>query len=143
MGAPHCHPERDGRDKPGHDSAVKQPHCSTIAMLVVLSTVVPAQAHNVAGVGGFYGGVLHPLLVPAHALGIVVLGLLASQQAAAHGRGLLALFTLGLMAGIVAIVLAFAADDPDRAVLAVAALAGIAVAIAQPLQLLATGPLIL
>lgn len=106
----------------------------------MLSTTLPAQAHNVVGVGGFYGGLLHPLLVPAHVLAIVALGLLASQQV--HARRLVALFGLALMAGIVAIVLAFAADDPDRAVLAVAALAGVAVAITLPLPILATAPLV-
>jgi hydrogenase/urease accessory protein HupE len=120
---------------------VKQPHYSVIAALVLLSTATPASAHNVVGVGGIYGALLHPLLVPAHVLAIVALGLLASQQGPAHGRGLVALFGLSLMAGIGAIVLAFAADDPDLALLAVAALAGIGVAIAYPLPMLVTGPL--
>jgi urease accessory protein len=113
-----------------------------VLVLMLLSMATPAHAHNVVGVGGFYGGLLHPLLVPAHALAIVALGLLASQQTPAHSRGLVALFGLALMAGVVVIVLAFAADDPDLAVLAVAALAGIGVAIAAPLPVLVTGPLV-
>jgi urease accessory protein len=32
-----------------------------------------------AGIGEFYGGILHPLLVPAHALALVLLALLAGQ----------------------------------------------------------------
>jgi urease accessory protein len=103
---------------------------------------LPASAHDVAGVGGFSGALLHPLLVPGHVLAIVALGLLASQQKPPHSRSLVLLFMLALMAGIALIALAFAAEDPDRVVLALAALAGIAVAIAQPLPVLVTGPLV-
>jgi urease accessory protein len=113
-----------------------------IMVLMLLSTALPAHAHNVIGVGGFYGGLLHPALVPAHALAIVALGLLAGQQTPPHSRGLVALFGLAHMAGIMAIVLAFAPDDPDLVLLAVAALAGIGVAIAHPLSALVTGPLV-
>lgn len=33
-----------------------------------------------AGIGEFYGGILHPLLVPSHALALVLLALLAGQS---------------------------------------------------------------
>jgi hydrogenase/urease accessory protein HupE len=61
-----------------------------------------ASAHMVVpGVGGFYGGFLHPILNPVHALGLVGLGLLVGRQdewilcvlvfAAAAAAGLFAL----------------------------------------------------
>ena len=106
------------------------------------STATPAHAHDVIGVGGFYGGLLHPLLVPAHIMALVALGLLMGQQAPDR-HALLALLTAALVAGIVVIVLAFAADNPDYAVLAVAALAGIAVAAGRPLPVALTGPIVL
>jgi len=39
------------------------------------------QAHSpMAGIGEFYSGILHPLLVPGHALALVLLALLAGQN---------------------------------------------------------------
>jgi urease accessory protein len=113
------------------------------AVFVFFADTVPAQAHDVVGVGGFYGGLMHPWLVPAHGLALLAIGLLASQQTPMHCRALLALFTASLMAGIGVIVLAFAVTDADLAVLAVAGLAGIAVALARPLSVLLTGPVVM
>src|SRR5262245_43628931 len=110
----------------------------TASALLLLSTTLPAHAHDVIGVGGFYGGLLHPLLVPAHLMALVALGLLMGQQPPPYRNALLALLTAALVAGIVVIVLAFAATNPDYAVLAAAALAGIAVAAARPLPVALT-----
>ena len=52
------------------------------AMAFVLSAQ-PAFAHPAPlGIGGFPGGLIHPLFVPAHAMAVVALGLLIGQQAA-------------------------------------------------------------
>lgn len=61
-----------------------------------------AQAHSpMAGIGEFYGGILHPLLVPAHLLALVLLGLLAGQGGLGAIRrchlGFLPALVLGLM----------------------------------------------
>src|SRR5262245_45113971 len=99
-----------------------------------------AEAHDVvAGVGGFSGGLLHPLLVPAHVLALVALGL-AFGQKKERFRPDLILFAVGLVIGIGLIVVAFAITT-DVAVLAVAAAAGIATAVARPLPLWLSGPL--
>ena len=115
---------------------------SVIAMAVgtcALAVSGPAQAHDVvAGVGGFWGGLAHPLLVPAHALALVALGL-AVGQASRH-RAAELLFASGLVAGIALIVAAFAIVT-DQAILVVAAVAGLATAIGRPLPLLIAGPL--
>ena len=99
----------------------------------------PAQAHDVvSGVGGLPGGLLHPLLVPAHALALLALGLALGQQP--RWRAGVLLFGVGLVAGITLIVAAFAITT-DTAVLAVAAMAGMAVAVGRRLPLALAGPL--
>jgi len=104
------------------------------ALAWLLITAAPASAHDVVpGVGGSLGGLLHPVLVPAHALALTALGLLVAQQAPRHRMGLLAAFAASLGAGILVIVSAFAVADAQYAVLGVAAAAGLAVALARPL----------
>ncbi len=50
--------------------------------VVLATTATSAMAHPPPlGIGGIFGGVLHPLFVPAHLLAIVGLGLLVGQQA--------------------------------------------------------------
>lgn len=107
-----------------------------IAMLLAgLLASGPAQAHDVVvGVGGFWGGVAHPLLVPAHALALVALALMLGQTPR-HRVGLW-LFAAGLLAGIGLIVAAFAIVT-DQAVLVVAVIAGLAAALGRPLPLVA------
>jgi urease accessory protein len=110
-----------------------------VAALVVATT--PARAHDVvSGIGGFYGGLLHPLLVPAHMLALAGLGLCIGQQSPRHRAVLLALFAASLVAGIIIIVSAFAVTAAEYAILAVAAAAGLAVAVARP-QGLVSAPL--
>jgi hydrogenase/urease accessory protein HupE len=59
-------------------------------LAALLLATDPAHAHDVvAGVGGFYGGLLHPLLVPAHVLALTSLGLLIGQQTPRQRAGLL------------------------------------------------------
>jgi urease accessory protein len=96
----------------------------------------PAQAHEVFGIGGIPGGLLHPLLVPSHVLALVALSLLIGQQAQRRAV-LVALFALGMIAGLIVIVSAFATDRANDAVLTVAAVAGLVVALARPLWLAA------
>ena len=60
-----------------HDAA------PTRAILGAFLAFVPvhAAAHTpIEGIGDFYNGLLHPLLVPAHLLSIVAVGLLIGQQ---------------------------------------------------------------
>jgi urease accessory protein len=110
-----------------------------VALLIAMN---PAYAHDVVGgVGGFYGGLLHPALVPAHALALVALGLLIGQQTPRRRAGLLAAFAAALVLGIGLIVAAFAAFYADYVVLGSAAVAGLAVAIARPLPLVVACPL--
>ena len=111
-----------------------------LALAALLIGVGPACAHDVvAGVGGFYGGLIHPLLVPAHGLALAALGLLIGQQT--PRAGLKAVFAAALLLGVIVIVSAFAARDVDYAILGIAAAAGVAVAIARPLSVVVSCPL--
>ena len=105
-------------------------------MAVVLLSVGAdtAVAHSpIEGIDGFYGGLLHPILVPAHALGILALGLFIGQQDSRHRRGAAAMFALALVLGLGAIVLAVGQTPAGEILLAAAAALGALVAIARPL----------
>lgn len=101
-----------------------------------------AHAHVVIeGVSSFHGGLLHPLLVPAHALLLVALGLMAGQQSASSRRVLFAVFAAAAAGAIVAVTFAVAASDVDLIVLAAAGLAGLLAAAGRPLPLILPGAL--
>ena len=102
----------------------------------------PALAHPLpGGIGGFYGGLLHPLIVPSHLLALVGLGLLIGQ---AHERTIpLAIFAAALATGLAALVNAVAADNIEYGILAVAAVLGVLVAIARPPPAIVVGALAL
>jgi urease accessory protein len=103
--------------------------------LVLALLVVPdaAFAHSaLPGVDGFWGGLLHPFVVPAHALAIVAAGLLVAQMIkgapdTARWSGPAA-FAAGLTAGSIAIARAFVPAHANEALLALAALSGIWIA---------------
>jgi hydrogenase/urease accessory protein HupE len=75
-------------------------------------------------------GLLHPLTVLAHLLALIALGLLIGGQRA---RLTAAAFALGLTGGLVAIALGTGETPALDILLAMTALAGILVALAQPL----------
>ena len=106
-----------------------------VLAVAFLSRPDPALAHlPIEGVGGFYGGLLHPILVPTHALSVVALGLFIGRQRQRRMASLV--FAAALVAGLTAI--ALAVDVPVVTVmLANTALLGVLVAAAwvppQPL----------
>lgn len=95
----------------------------------------------IPGVGGFAGGLVHPLLVPAHLIALLVLGLFIGQQAPRHRVVLRTVLGASLIAGVALVVAAFAVMDADVAVLAIAAAAGLAVSVARPFWLATAWPL--
>ena len=112
------------------------------AAAALLFVTDAAQAHTVIpGVGGFVGGLLHPLLVPAHLLALAALGLLVGQQQKRARRALLALFAAGLLAGLAVVVSAIAVEDADIVILIGAAAAGLLAALARPISIVLTGAL--
>jgi urease accessory protein len=82
----------------------------------------PALAHVFAhaplpGVGGFGGGILHPILVPAHALVLIALGLHLGAQPRARMVSLV-LFAFSLAAGLTAIAFAVGETPAGKVLLA-------------------------
>jgi urease accessory protein len=97
------------------------------AMLLVGPGV--AQAHVVIpGVGGFEGGVLHPLLVPSHAMALIALGLLLGAQPARARLWLIAAFVLSMALSFELVSLAFATASAELAALLLAAITGLLLA---------------
>jgi urease accessory protein len=84
----------------------------------------------------FVRGMLQPLALPTHALALLALGLLISQQQARRRLLLSAAFVAGLAAGLAAIALAVGPTPAADVVLAAAGLAGLLVAIGRPLPAL-------
>jgi urease accessory protein len=85
---------------------------AVVVVAALLAATLPASAHMpIAGVAGFTGGLLHPILVPAHALALVALGLFVGRQD--ERRISLSLFALGLAGGLIAI--SFAIDETPAA----------------------------
>jgi len=69
----------------------------------VMLLTEPANAHApIKGIGAFYNGMLHPLIVPAHVLLLVGLGLLLGQHTPKISRPAWSAFALALVAGLAA-----------------------------------------
>lgn len=112
------------------------PALASLAALLLLGGT--AQAHSpIPGVGVFYNGMLHPLLLPAHALVLVAVGLLCGQHAPRVSRAALPAFALALGAGL-ALPPPLSAPDAAIFLLGLGALAGAAVALGAPLRPLMT-----
>jgi urease accessory protein len=109
----------------------------------VLACGDPASARTIEGLGGFYGGLLHPVLTPTHGLALLGLGLLIGQQPAERRRLPQLLFTLALAGGLLALALAVGETPADAVLLMGVALSGALVAAAFRLPLLVLGALAL
>lgn len=88
-----------------------------------------AQAHAVIeGIGGFSGGLLHPLLVPAHVLALVALGCLTGALTF-HARLLvIPVFAAAAALSIMLVTMAFSAMNAELIVLSLAGLTGLLLA---------------
>jgi hydrogenase/urease accessory protein HupE len=95
--------------------------------------VQPALAHPPPlGIGGFPGGLIHPLFVPAHAMAVLALGLLIGQQAA-WTRLVAASFVVGMAVGLGVMTLGVVPVWMNELVLGGALIAGLLAALARPL----------
>ena len=95
----------------------------------------------IEGLGSFYGGLLHPVLTPTHALALFGLGLLIGQQPADRRRLPQRLFVLGLTGGLVALAFAVGETPANAVLLAAVAITGALVAAGFRLPVLVLGPL--
>ncbi len=104
-----------------------------VAATFVLSAQ-PAFAHPAPlGIGGFPGGLLHPLFVPAHAMAVLALGLLVGQQAT-WTRLVATSFIVGLAAGLGVLTLGVVPTLMNEFVLGGALLAGLLAAFGRPVS---------
>ena len=100
----------------------------TLAAIVTVGLCGPAHAHSpLPGVGEFYNGMLHPLLVPAHALAILGLALLFGQKAPNSSRLAMPAFAFALVMAL-ALPPAIAAPLPQAVLLGLVLAAGLVVA---------------
>ncbi len=88
---------------------------------------------------GFSGGLLHPLIVPAHALALLAIGLLIGQQNRGGRLIPFMLFGAGLVAGLAAIAFAVRQTFALSILLAATATAAALVALARPLPAVLCG----
>ena len=87
----------------------------------------------------FLGGMAHPLMLPAHVLALLAIGLLIGQQ---RGRLVpLVAFVAGLVAGLAAIALAIGPTSAADLLLGLTAVTGLLLALAHPLPVPVTAPL--
>lgn len=94
-----------------------------------------AFAHGpVEGIGAFYGGLLHPLMVPVHLLSLVMLGLLAGQAGMRAMRHSHAGFLSGLLPGLGLAIVAWQ-QPVETPLLLVTAVTGLIVALQWKLPL--------
>jgi hypothetical protein len=114
---------------------------ATGSLFAVLAGCDPASAHTIEGLGGFYGGFLHPVLTPTHGLALLGLGLLIGQQPADKRLLPQMLFALALAAALLALALAVGETEAGAVLLAGVALTGALVAAAFRLPILVLGPL--
>lgn len=96
---------------------------------LTLGLPATASAHGtIAGFGGFYAGVLHPLSVPAHLITLVSLGLLISQRPPGQIRFCLPGFVLALVLGL-CLTLSLGTFAFETSILGVALVTGLVLAI--------------
>ena len=95
------------------------------------------------GITGFLSGLLHPLLIPTHALALLGLGLLIGQQPKGKRFTVVALFGLALAAALLALGLAVGETPANDVLLGAVAVTGVLVASALRLPLLVVGALAL
>jgi urease accessory protein len=100
-----------------------------LILVFLMAAPVSAYAHSpIKGIGTFYNGLLHPVLVPAHLLALVAIGLLLGQHAPRASRLALPAFSMA-MALALAVIAMIAPAVPPWLPLAVALMAGLAVAL--------------
>jgi len=93
-----------------------------------------AVAHSpIEGIGDFYGGILHPALVPAHLLALVSLGLLLGQLGLDAMRVGYAAFLPALIAGLVAAGAGVSINSLELWLLTGSLVCGLLVAVRVPL----------
>ena len=102
---------------------------AALAAVILCLATAAAQAHTVLpGIGGFPGGLIHPLLVPAHTLSLIALGLLAGRFPLATQARLLAVFAVAALVAFALIAMAYSATQAETLILCLGAAIGLLLA---------------
>jgi len=103
-----------------------------LAALALALIATPALAHPPPlGIGGFWGGALHPVFVPAHVMALVAVSLLAAQHTPPWGRVVPLAGIIGLATGLATLTLGVVPLWANDGVLWLAAISGALVAFAR------------
>ncbi len=98
---------------------------TALVLCGILVTTADAQAHSpFEGAGDFYGGLLHPLLIPAEAMAVVAAGLVMGSSGQKHSRAGWPAIALGLATGLLAARIRPASWDPTFVLSCLALIAG-------------------
>lgn len=111
------------------------------SVVCLTALVVPevSLAHSpIPGIGNFYNGLLHPVLVPAHLLLLVAVGLFLGQQGPKAIPPALGLFAFATVAGLTAAWFSVA-NETEAFILVLSAVIGLLIAIAPKVALLWSG----
>jgi urease accessory protein len=92
---------------------------------------------------GIVGGLLHPLLTPAHVVALIALGLIAGRNFLRAGAAIIAAFALGLGAGLGAIAWGVGETPANDVLLAGSTLCGLMAASGAAVPVSLTAPLTL
>jgi urease accessory protein len=99
-----------------------------LALIATVCAADPAYAHvPIEGAGGVYGGLLHPYLVPAHAMSLLALGLLIARDGR-YGMPLL-IYAAALIAGLSALTFAVGDIGAEKLLVGLAGLVGVLLAL--------------
>ncbi|MDA8752587.1 HupE/UreJ family protein [Halieaceae bacterium] len=75
-------------------------HRRYLAPLLLLAPGIAAAHSPMQGIGHFYGGILHPVLVPSHLLALLALGLLVGQRGVRAMQIVYPCFLVALLMGL-------------------------------------------
>ena len=102
---------------------------AALAAALVLLATRAASAHTVIpGIGGFAGGLLHPLLVPSHTLTLIALGLMAGKFTGSQRVVTLAVFVAACAGAFGLIATAYSAAQAETLILCLGAAIGLVLA---------------
>lgn len=109
-----------------------------LAVVCLLVLVVPeaSLAHTpIQGIGNFYNGLLHPVLVPAHLLLLVAVGLFFGQQGSKAIQPAVGVFAFATVAGLTAAWFSITGET-ETFILVLSAVIGLVIAMAPKVALL-------
>jgi hydrogenase/urease accessory protein HupE len=110
------------------------PLFAVLACLATTLAATPALAHPpLLGIGGFWGGVLHPLFVIDHVMAVLALGLLMGSQQRWRWLPPVA-YAVGIAVGLAVMMSGLVPLYANETILGIAMVAGMLVALALPLS---------